>query len=243
MNNFGGGCDSLGIPIRSSSSVTAMKKRRAVVDSSDDASDDEGGAPTKPALDTQTAQAAAQQRGRSPEASADEIKRLANTVVNDVAARFPQYATVARLVAIETSTTMTSSGAKTVFDLRPGGGEPRPRCIRISVPIFKARTNLDESLRDVMLHELAHVIAGRSAAHGERWRKICKQIGGTAALGHSLSCCGGGESSGMPPPRRRTGISKSSKTTARSSGRGSSGDTTSSWKRASDSLISQLIRF
>eukprot|EP00308_Calcidiscus_leptoporus_P013287 CAMPEP_0119379918 /NCGR_PEP_ID=MMETSP1334-20130426/54684_1 /TAXON_ID=127549 /ORGANISM="Calcidiscus leptoporus, Strain RCC1130" /LENGTH=210 /DNA_ID=CAMNT_0007399567 /DNA_START=149 /DNA_END=781 /DNA_ORIENTATION=+ len=191
--------------------------------------------------------AASQQRGRAPEASADEIVRLAENVVKDVAARFPEYAVIARRVALETSTTMTSSGAKTVFDVRPDGGEPHPRCIRISVPIFKRRSNLDSSLRDVVLHELAHVFAGRAAAHGERWRRICKQIGGTAALGHSLSC-GAGESSGMPPPRQRTGIAKSSKVESkRRSGRdttgGASSHETSSWKRASDNLISQLMRF
>jgi predicted SprT family Zn-dependent metalloprotease len=34
-----------------------------------------------------------------------------------------------------------------------------------------------ESVQDMILHELAHAIAGRAAGHGKEFRKVCKQIG------------------------------------------------------------------
>ncbi|KAL1518774.1 hypothetical protein AB1Y20_003058 [Prymnesium parvum] len=172
---------------------------------------------------------------RTGNASAAEILRLANAVLADVASRFPQYAPPLRRVSIEASAAMSSSGAKTVFDARVGGRPPRARAIRLSLPLFARRENL-RSLADVMLHEIAHVIAGRAAAHGAAWRDVCVKIGGSAAVGHRLSCGGGGEggSAGRAIVKARPARPR-----VRREAAGASLD----WKRASESLISQIIRF
>lgn len=31
----------------------------------------------------------------------------------------------------------------------------------------------------LMLHEIAHIIAGKNAGHGEEWKRICLELGGT----------------------------------------------------------------
>jgi predicted SprT family Zn-dependent metalloprotease len=33
------------------------------------------------------------------------------------------------------------------------------------------------TLKDIVLHEFAHAIAGKKAMHGKEFRKVCKQIG------------------------------------------------------------------
>ena len=163
--------------------------------------------------------------------SATDIERRARGVIGEVSVRFPQHARTLRRVEVETSAQMASSGAKTVFD---AASPQRPRCIRLSLPIFKVRENFDSSLRDVVLHEAAHCIAGRAAAHGMAWQTVCREIGGTAALGHNLSCdCEGG--SGRTPTQR-IGAPPAAKRRRSQGG-------SSSWSAASDAVISQLIRF
>lgn len=35
----------------------------------------------------------------------------------------------------------------------------------------------DEEIRDTILHEIAHAIAGHKASHGPEWKRVCRQIG------------------------------------------------------------------
>ena len=192
--------------------------------------------------------AASTARPKAPVApvSADELERSALTVVQEVSTRFPEHAALLRRIAIETSSRMQSSGAKTVFD---GAPPHRPRCVRLSVPILSVRKNFG-SLRDIMLHELAHCIAGRDAAHGPRWRKVCLALGGTAAIGHTLSCGGGSDGDGgrrpaqqEQPRRRSASASRGRGSGSSSSSSGRSREPSDMWGAASDALISQLIRF
>ena len=214
--------------------------------------------PTVPAASTAqpTVPAASTARPAAPMApvSAEKLERSARAVVLEVSARFPEHAALLRRIAIETSSRMQSSGAKTVFD---GAPPHRPRCVRLSVPILSENFS---SLRDIMLHELAHCIAGREAAHGPKWRKVCLALGGTAAIGHTLSC-GSGESGEGDDGRRRVQQEQPRRRGAatsrgRGSGGGGGGSSSSSssasgrsrepsdmWGAASDALISQLIRF
>jgi predicted SprT family Zn-dependent metalloprotease len=37
----------------------------------------------------------------------------------------------------------------------------------------------EAEVRDTILHEIAHALAGHAAAHGYRWQTICRQIGGS----------------------------------------------------------------
>lgn len=35
----------------------------------------------------------------------------------------------------------------------------------------------EEAIRDTMLHEIAHAIAGHTAGHGVEWQNVCRRIG------------------------------------------------------------------
>ena len=175
-------------------------------------------------------------RPASDPVSSSELLREAEACKRDVISTFPEYKAALRCVSIEVSERMQSSGAKTVFD----GETLRPRCVRLSLPIFSVRDNMHSALNDVMRHELAHVIAGRNAAHGPEWQRICRRIGGTAALYHSLSCQG---SAPQPDPEpRRTQKAPASRHERRGTSSAGTGST-DKWRKASDSLISQIIRF
>ena len=215
------------------------KKRRVVADSSDD----------EVPAETTALKHGSEQRPRAasaaPEAravSGPELRRAAQAIVQEILQRFPEHAAAVRHVPIEISSRMGSSGAKTVFEAPRGSASPRVRCIRLSLPILSVRANFDTSLRDVMLHELAHCIAGRAAAHGPRWRTVCRAIGGTAAIGHSLSCAGDEEAEEeaksrgtAAPARRQAGRREARPRRARATG--------DAWNAATTALISQLIRF
>lgn len=58
---------------------------------------------------------------------------------------------------------------------RLGQTDYNKRRITLSRPI--ALIIGPERMRDTMLHEIAHVIAGRDAAHGPAWRAVCRRIG------------------------------------------------------------------
>ena len=40
-----------------------------------------------------------------------------------------------------------------------------------------AAAHSEPDIRDVILHEIAHALAGHEAAHGPRWKAICRQLG------------------------------------------------------------------
>jgi predicted SprT family Zn-dependent metalloprotease len=52
-----------------------------------------------------------------------------------------------------------------------------PQRIELSLPYVLR--NAEPSIRDTILHEIAHALAGRDAHHGPRWKKVCRQIGAT----------------------------------------------------------------
>lgn len=39
------------------------------------------------------------------------------------------------------------------------------------------RLNIEAEVKDTILHEIAHAIAGYEAGHGKEWKKICVEIG------------------------------------------------------------------
>ena len=47
--------------------------------------------------------------------------------------------------------------------------------IGLSKPLTEA--NDIEQVRDTILHEIAHALAGYEAGHGPEWKKVCVQIG------------------------------------------------------------------
>jgi len=47
----------------------------------------------------------------------------------------------------------------------------------IELSIFYVAANDEDSVRDTILHEVAHALAGPTAGHGPRWKAKCVQIG------------------------------------------------------------------
>ena len=52
-----------------------------------------------------------------------------------------------------------------------------PALKRINIENESIRNLSIASLKDLVLHEIAHVIAGVSAMHGAEFRKVCRKIG------------------------------------------------------------------
>jgi predicted SprT family Zn-dependent metalloprotease len=48
---------------------------------------------------------------------------------------------------------------------------------RIELSLHFVAAHDEPSVRDVILHEIAHALAGHKAAHGPLWRAICEAIG------------------------------------------------------------------
>ena len=55
----------------------------------------------------------------------------------------------------------------------------RDQVIRIA--LHHALDHDDDDIRDTVLHEIAHALAGPGARHGARWKEIAARIGATPA--------------------------------------------------------------
>jgi predicted SprT family Zn-dependent metalloprotease len=51
----------------------------------------------------------------------------------------------------------------------------RERCIELSVHFVRA--NEPEQVRETILHEIAHALAGEKAGHGPLWKAFCQRVG------------------------------------------------------------------
>lgn len=55
------------------------------------------------------------------------------------------------------------------------------QCCYATCTIFVSRIYLEqlteESLNDIIIHEIAHALAGHAAGHGAEWKAVCKQLG------------------------------------------------------------------
>lgn len=58
---------------------------------------------------------------------------------------------------------------------RLGSCQYTERTITLSRPL--TLVNSEDQMRDTILHEIAHVIAGHSAGHGPRWKAACVRVG------------------------------------------------------------------
>lgn len=56
---------------------------------------------------------------------------------------------------------------------------------RISVSRYLASRYTDEEIHQVLLHEVAHALAGSRAGHGPRWRRIATDLGYRGSRLHS----------------------------------------------------------
>lgn len=48
---------------------------------------------------------------------------------------------------------------------------------RIELSRYLVRDNDEPAVRDTLLHEIAHALAGPDAGHGPRWKAMCRRIG------------------------------------------------------------------
>lgn len=48
---------------------------------------------------------------------------------------------------------------------------------RIELSAHFVQSNDETLIRETILHEIAHAIAGQRAGHGPRWKAVCRQIG------------------------------------------------------------------
>lgn len=58
---------------------------------------------------------------------------------------------------------------------RAGRCSYRKQLITLSIN-FVIRNN-DEEIKDTILHEIAHALAGPGTGHGPKWKAVCRQIG------------------------------------------------------------------
>ena len=56
-----------------------------------------------------------------------------------------------------------------------GGCSYRRR--RIVLSRFYVRLNSEDDVRNTILHEIAHALAGPGVGHGPKWKEVCRQIG------------------------------------------------------------------
>lgn len=76
----------------------------------------------------------------------------------------------------------------------------RERAIRISRA--HALEGKEDDLRDTILHEIAHALAGPQAGHGPRWQATARRLGATpmARAGEEESPAGAGDAPAAPNP-------------------------------------------
>ena len=99
-----------------------------------------------------------------------EILSTALAIREEIIQRFPEYTAVLRSAPFRVSTrTSTSLGI-----CRFKGGKPFE--IVLSFNAFQHDANASE-FRDIVLHEMAHAIAGIRAGHGFAWQVVARRIG------------------------------------------------------------------
>jgi predicted SprT family Zn-dependent metalloprotease len=51
------------------------------------------------------------------------------------------------------------------------------RPVKIDLSTYWVNALSAEEIKDTILHEIAHAIAGYAAGHGEKWKSVCRRIG------------------------------------------------------------------
>lgn len=67
------------------------------------------------------------------------------------------------------------------------------KCILLSLPLVQLNSEVE--VLDVILHEIAHALAGHTAGHGKEWQAVCRQIGARPERCYSTATVT------TPPPR------------------------------------------
>eukprot|EP00298_Acanthocystis_sp_HF-20_P020621 c25676_g1_i1.p1 GENE.c25676_g1_i1~~c25676_g1_i1.p1 ORF type:complete len:211 (-),score=79.63 c25676_g1_i1:20-559(-) len=116
-------------------------------------------------------------------ATEDEIVNKARQLIKTSKTSYPKYKREFEKIVFESSSRMTSSAAKTVFDPTT----EKPICIKLSIPILSIPKNFhSEEFEGIVMHEVAHWIAGIDAKHNSYWRSICADLKGIESCHHTL---------------------------------------------------------
>lgn len=94
----------------------------------------------------------------------------AHAIMQEVKTKFPEHASVIDGLRVRLSNRMTRG----MGSCRYKGGVAFE--ITLSFKTFQHDANRPE-LRDTILHEIAHAIAGIKAGHGPVWRAVARKIG------------------------------------------------------------------
>jgi hypothetical protein len=100
------------------------------------------------------------------------IEAEALAIREEVIQKFPEYLDLLRSVRIRVSNRTTQALGVCRFK----GGKPYE--IVLSFAAYKHDENRG-GLRNTMLHEIAHAIAGHAAGHGPVWRAAARKVGAT----------------------------------------------------------------
>ena len=57
-----------------------------------------------------------------------------------------------------------------------------PKKVLISKHLVQSAETTKDEVNDTIVHQIAHVIAGVEAGHGERWKEVARRLGGTAEV-------------------------------------------------------------
>ena len=98
---------------------------------------------------------------------------------------------------------------------------------RITVSRYLAARFGDDEIHQVLLHEVAHALAGHAAAHGQEWKRIARELGYVGGrthdgeIAHELApwlgvCPAGHEHAKFRRPSRETSCAKCSRSFSRS---------------------------
>jgi len=117
-----------------------------------------------------------------------EIRSAAQNILDECQGLMPEHAGMISRVTIRLNRRLTACAGRAII-LK---GE-----IQISVPYFADEGNFETALREVVTHELAHLLAppvrkGRKRdVHGYTWKAMHRRLGGKGERCHTLELAAG----------------------------------------------------
>jgi predicted SprT family Zn-dependent metalloprotease len=118
--------------------------------------------------------------------TAATIRRQARVILEQVAAKHPEWAEQLRGMKIRVSGRMTSCAGKYNY---------RNREIILSLPFFADPDNFSKEFFETVTHEAAHGIVGvgqrNGKPHGPIWQRTHRMMGGTGKRTHSMNLADG----------------------------------------------------
>lgn len=116
----------------------------------------------------------------------ESILQRANEILGECYELVTGFDNVLDLIRFRVSARMTRAAGTA----RPSTGE-----ITLSLAYFEDQSNFEKEFRNVVTHEIAHVLSpptrdswtGRRSSHGPAWKAMHRRLGGTGDRCHELS--------------------------------------------------------